>query len=215
MNKQPLPVLQYPDGKIIIFARTPLAGAVKTRLASGLGDEQALQIYIQLLRQTVETACNSGLAEVELHVSEEPEHPVFTSLQAAYAIKIRRQQGDNLGQRMYSALAHCLDTSRYCLLIGTDCPNISAVYLEEAFAVLEQEQDVVIGPAEDGGYVLIGARRVEEEWFNDIPWGSQQVLQSSRGKLAADKVRYRELKTLWDIDRVADYHRWQQQSAVQ
>jgi len=215
MSKQPLPGLRYPNGKIIIFARVPLAGAVKTRLASSLGDEQALQVYLQLLRQTVQRASASALAAVEVHVTGDPGHPVFTSLAAEYAIKIRCQRGNNLGQRMYSALARCLDSSCCCLLIGTDCPNITAEYLGEAFSILEQEQDVVIGPAEDGGYVLIGARRVEKEWFNNIPWGSRQVLQASRGKLAADKVNYSELKTLWDIDRVDDYHRWQQQTAAQ
>lgn len=215
VNKNQLPGLQYPHGKIIIFARAPHAGMVKTRLASSLGDEQALQVYLQLLRQTVETACNSALAAVEIHVTEDPGHPVFTALAAEYALTIRSQRGSSLGQRMYSALADCLNSRRYCLLIGTDCPNITAEYLGEAFSVLQQEQDVVIGPAEDGGYVLIGARRVEEEWFNGIPWGSQQVLQASRTKLAAGKVRYSELKTLWDIDRLDDYQRWQQRTAVQ
>ena len=109
---------------------------------------------------------------------------------------------------MFSALNLSLGDARYCILIGTDCPVMSADYLEQAFHALDQGLDVVIGPAEDGGYVLIGASRVEVSWFNNIDWGSQRVLEQSRQALISSAASFQELQPLWDIDQIGDLNRW-------
>ena len=106
------------------------------------------------------------------------------------------------------AFQQSLDHGGYCLLIGTDCPVMTTDYLACALDNLEQRQDVVLGPSEDGGYVLIGARQVQRSWFTGIPWGSHDVLERSRQKIIASGMRYAELQPLWDIDHMQDLQRW-------
>lgn len=199
---------RYPAGKIIIFAKEPVAGRVKTRLAREIGDEAALRIHQKMVIDTVEMASQSALAKLELHVSGDLQHPLFQSIAEQKGIQVYLQQGSNLGERMFSALNESLDNASYSVLIGTDCPVMSADYIEQAFGALVQGQDVIIGPAEDGGYVLIGASRVEASWFNNIDWGSQRVLEQSRQALISSAARFLELQPLWDIDHIGDLNRW-------
>lgn len=202
---------KYPSAKIIVFAKAPVEGAVKTRLARSIGDQAALCFHEQMLERTLEMACEYKLASVELHVSGNPDHPLIQSLAKQHGIVVRPQQGSDLGERMYHALEQSLPGCRYCVLIGTDCPEMNVDYLANAFTALTRGQDVVLGPAEDGGYVLIGARQLSRDWFSDIAWGSRQVLVQSRQKIMADGAQLEELHTLWDVDRIADFQRWQLQ----
>ena len=91
---------------------------------------------------------------------------------------------------------------------------MTADYLKQAFHILEKGMDAVIGPAEDGGYVLIGASRIDISWFNNIDWGSQHVLAQSRQRLTANNARYEELQQLWDVDHIDDLHRWRLTSST-
>ena len=199
---------RYPAGRIIVFAKEPVAGHVKTRLARDIGDEAALRIHQEMVNETVAMASQSALAKLELYVSENLQHPLFQSIAKQQGIQVYLQQGSNLGERMFSALNESLGNASYCILIGTDCPVMSADYIEQAFDALEQGQDVVIGPAEDGGYVLIGASRVEACWFNNIDWGSQRVLEQSRQALISSAANFQQLQPLWDIDQLSDLQRW-------
>ena len=191
-----------------MFAREPVEGSVKTRLARSIGDQEALRIYQKMVNTTVGMVARSGLAELELYVSGDIEHPMFQSLADQYGIRISSQTGKNLGERMFHALKQSLDNTSYCILIGTDCPVMTAAYLEQAFCVLGKGLDAVLGPAEDGGYVLIGASMVDISWFTGIDWGSQNVLAQSLQKLAAGKASYEQLQPLWDVDEIEDLHRW-------
>lgn len=202
-----------PAGKILIFAREPIVGNVKTRLARSIGDQAALQFHQEIVTKTVEMAANSGLAELELHVSGNMEHPFFRSMAEQYGMRICLQEGNDLGEKMFYALNQSLDHTSYCILIGTDCPVMTANYLKQAFDLLEKGLDAVIGPAEDGGYVLIGASRVDISWFKNIDWGSQHVLAQSRQRLTANNARYGELPQLWDVDHIDDLHRWRLSSS--
>jgi hypothetical protein len=99
------------------------------------------------------------------------------------------------------------------VLIGTDCPAMNADYLRRACRYLDAGSAVVLGPAEDGGYVLIAARTCDRRLFSDIPWSSDRVLQLTRARLRALKLPYKELDTLWDVDRPEDLRRWLGKSA--
>ena len=203
-----------PAGKILVFAREPVAGHVKTRLARSIGDQAAVQFHQEIVTKTVDMAANSGLAELELHVSGNMEHPFFRFLADQYSMRICLQEGNDLGEKMFYALKKALDHASYCILIGTDCPVMTADYLKQAFHILEKGMDAVIGPAEDGGYVLIGASRIDISWFNNIDWGSQHVLAQSRQRLTANNARYEELQQLWDVDHIDDLHRWRLTSST-
>ena len=199
----------YPAGKIIVFAREPVAGSVKTRLANSIGDKEALHIYREMVNKTVEMVSKSGLSELELYVTGDIKHPMFKFLAGKYGIRVCAQTGKDLGERMFRALKQSLDNASYCILIGSDCPVMTAAYLKQAFRLLENGLDAVLGPAEDGGYVLFGATRADISWFNDIDWGSQNVLAQSRQKLTAGNASYEELQPLWDVDEIEDLQRWQ------
>ena len=201
-------LFSYPAGKILIFAREPIKGRVKTRLACDIGDQAAMRIHQEMVQITTEMVSNSGLAEFELHVSGDNEHPLFKSLADQYGMRVRSQKGKDLGERMYHALKQSLHRASFCILIGTDCPVMTADYIKQAFHALEKGFDAVIGPAEDGGYVLIGASRVDLSWFNNIEWGSEHVLAQSRERLIASNGNYEELQQLWDVDQIDDLHRW-------
>jgi rSAM/selenodomain-associated transferase 1 len=205
---------KYPSAKILVFAKAPVEGKVKTRLASSIGDLAALRFHEQMLERTLEMVCRYKLATVELHVSGNPDHPVIRSLAKQHGIIVKRQQGSDLGERMHYALEQSLIDSRYSVLIGTDCPEMNVDYLANAFTALVRGQDAVLGPAEDGGYVLIGARQLDRGWFSDIAWGSHHVLEQSRKKIMANGAQLEELQALWDVDQIADFERWQLQSGV-
>ncbi|MEA2078389.1 MAG: TIGR04282 family arsenosugar biosynthesis glycosyltransferase [Pseudomonadota bacterium] len=202
------PDFQYPAGRILVFAKAPVAGEVKTRLAAHIGKQAAAVLYEQLVRDSVGLAAGARLAPVELHVASQSCHPLFVSLADRQAVEIRRQKGADLGQRMCNALKSALRTADFALLIGTDCPAMSADYLQQACQRLDAGSSVVLGPAEDGGYVLIGVRSCDERLFTDIPWSSDRVLQLTRARLQALKLPYAELDTLWDLDRLEDLRRW-------
>jgi len=202
------PDYQYPAGRILVFAKPPVAGEVKTRLAAHIGEQAAAALYQQLLCGTLSMAVRTELAPVELHVASQPSHPLFVSLAQRQPVEVRLQKGADLGRRMCHAMQAALRTGSFALLIGTDCPVMTAAYLQRACRRLDAGSAVVLGPAEDGGYVLIGARTCDEHLFRDIPWGSDRVLQLTRTRLQALKLPYSELDTLWDLDRLEDLRRW-------
>ena len=122
----------------------------------------------------------------------------------------RRREGD-LGTRMALALESALAAGSPALLIGCDCPVLTPAYLREAAAALAEGNDAVFGPAEDGGYALIGAARSPSaQLFEDIAWGTSTVMQATRARLARGNWRWRELELLWDLDRPEDLLRWRQ-----
>ena len=117
---------------------------------------------------------------------------------------IYSQQGVDIGARMSFALAQALRSFDTAVLIGCDCMDFSADYLDEAFTALEQNSDVVFGPAMDGGYVLIGQRTHNDEIFQNIEWGSARVMQQSRLRAQENNLRWQELEALHDIDEPGD-----------
>jgi len=181
---------------LIQFAKAPLAGTVKTRMMPYLSAAQALALHIQLVRHTAETLLTAELGAVELWLSETMGDQ--STLPEGYA-NITLQRGADLGQRMCHAIGNGLQRAEKVILVGSDCPGINKNYLASALASLDTV-DIVLGPAEDGGYVLMGARRCSIELFTSVSWGTGQVLQQTRAHLERMQWTYRQLSLLQDID---------------
>lgn len=194
--------------RIIVFAKAPVPGTVKTRLAARLGPEAAARVHEVLVDRTLAMATPAAPGQVELCVAPDLPHPFFRACQTRFGVSLSGQGDGDLGARMYRAIARAVPRGPV-VLIGTDCPAMDGPYLRSALAALE-ESSLVIGPAEDGGYVLIGARGAIDPWlFDGIVWGGSGVLAATRERIARLRIRHTELPVLWDVDVPADYERWQ------
>ncbi|MEQ8953221.1 MAG: TIGR04283 family arsenosugar biosynthesis glycosyltransferase, partial [Gammaproteobacteria bacterium] len=204
--------LHYPNGRLAVFAREPVLGQVKTRLAAALGEQSTLVLYRAMLRHIVAVARDWAIAPVSLWVAGNPQQDYLESLCAPAAI--HPQGVGDLGQRMDHAITRLLaqDGVDYAVIVGSDCPVVDGLYLLEAFDALARGNELVLGPAEDGGYVLIGLRTPRPELFSDIDWGSAQVLSQTLARANAAGVRYQLLRTVWDVDHSEDLARLQQLS---
>lgn len=195
----------------MVFAKAPTPGRVKTRLVPTLGEAGAAQLQRQLVERTLRTALAAELGPVELWCAQGTNDAFFADCAKQYGVSLRAQGKGDLGIRMARALAHALAVGSPGLLIGSDCPALTAEYLREAAASLAGGNDAVFGPAEDGGYVLIGlARSPSPRLFDGIVWGGTTVMQETRARLARLNWRWRELATLWDVDRPQDLERLRQ-----
>ena len=186
---------------VIVFARAPIAGAVKTRLIPRLGAERAARLHMRLIAAAVRTARGARCGAVELHATSR--HRYFETLQ----VKVDLQRGRDLGGRMYHALHTALRRHSTALLIGSDCPALEPDDLRRAARSLQGGVDVVLLPAEDGGYALIGARRIAPAVFAGVRWGSADVLARTVSNLTRARLEFRLLRTVWDVDRPEDLAR--------
>ncbi|MCW8930415.1 MAG: TIGR04282 family arsenosugar biosynthesis glycosyltransferase [Gammaproteobacteria bacterium] len=189
----------YPDNLIIIFAREPVSGLVKTRLIPTLGKEGATKLYCRLLDYTVKHVTESELSPVNLCITPESQPSYFTQMACAEQFEISVQMGNDLGVRMYNALLEGLKQYSKVILIGTDCPFLTATDLRQAINVLD-EHDMVFSPTRDGGYVLVGAKKVLPGIFKNIDWGTEKVMEQTRYALIANQLDWKELSEQDDID---------------
>lgn len=188
---------------LIVFAKAPEAGLVKTRLITALGPAGAARLADRLLRHAVQQALAAGLGTVDLCVSPDAGHPVFAELAASATLQVSLQGEGDLGQRMSGAFCRVLAHDRAALLIGTDAPAVDAACLRRAAAALHSH-DAVFVPAADGGYALVGLKRPAPALFDGMQWSHAQVMADTRAQLAASGLRHLELPTVHDIDRPAD-----------
>lgn len=195
--------MKYPQGCILQFARTPRAGRVKTRLMPALGGQGALQLHQQLVSYVWKSLHETGVSQQQLWVDAADTKGFFATLQPGVENPYLQQGGD-LGERMAHAAGHALSQYEMVVVVGSDCPQLDENYLTEAFESLTQGAEVVLGPASDGGYVLIGMRRLHARVFTDINWGSGEVLAQTRQRLAGIGCRWHELPERWDVDRPED-----------
>lgn len=193
---------------LIQFARAPLPGRVKTRMMPHLSATDACNLHCELVLWTCRRLLDSGLGKVELSVAGGAAYPLFERCREMGVARIREQSGRDLGQRMYRALLAGLVDHDRVILVGSDCPGIDEAYLGRALLSLEHAP-VVLGPATDGGYVLIGASRIHEQVFEDIPWGTDQVFARSIAALDAAGLDWEALPELADIDRPRDLSIWE------
>jgi rSAM/selenodomain-associated transferase 1 len=193
--------------RILIFAKAPQPGAVKTRLIPALGAQGAATLHAQLVEHTLAMVCAAGTGRVELHCAPNTSNPFFRFCSAKYGIALAAQSDGDLGERMFDAFSEALNTTSHVILVGTDCPALTVSYLIEALEALRDGSDAVFVPAEDGGYALIGLGKCDARLFEGISWGGSQVMAQTRGRLRELRWRWRELDPLWDVDRPADYQR--------
>lgn len=195
-----------PETQIVIFAKYPSAGQVKTRLIPALGADKAAQLAARLLQHTLTQALDSGYP-VELCGSPAAEHPCWQSLSLPAAVQQSSQCDGDLGARIAQAAQRVLATQRNVILIGTDCPSLDATTLQDAAEKLEQhlaQHDAVIIPASDGGYVLLGLRRFDQSLFEGIAWSSATVCADTLQRLQDLGWSVSILPTLHDIDEPED-----------
>ncbi len=192
---------------ILVFAKAPVPGEVKTRLIPALGAAGAAALHERLVARTLATAAAAATGPVELCCAPDATHPALATLAHAQGATLGGQGPGDLGDRMHAAFRRALAGAPGAIVIGCDCPALTPERLREAAAALAGGHDAVIAPAEDGGYVLIGLRRAERSLFDGIGWGGTTVLDETRARLAALGWRWRELATLWDVDRPEDVAR--------
>ena len=195
---------KFPSARIAVFAREPEIGEVKTRLAAQIGAEAALRLYLAMLRRVVETVEQAALAEFHLWAASDPGHEEFTAL--CDVQDIRLQQGEDLGSRMHNAAAAELaeDGVECVLIVGSDCPALTLDYLERALDALSAGVEVVLGPARDGGYVLIGLRQVSWELFSGVDWSGPGVLEQTLERVREAGLSHQLLESSWDVDDAED-----------
>jgi uncharacterized protein len=192
--------VKYPGACIALFARVPVAGQVKTRLIPALGVEGACRLHEQLLARILGVLQQQELCAAELWLDAPGKHPLIDNCDLPQQL----QQGADLGARMAHAAATILVTRRQVLIIGTDTPTLDTAYLQEALQALEQGADVVLGPAFDGGYVLIGLNWAHPSVFDEVDWGTERVLQQTLDRVAAAGLRCQLLEPQPDVDRPED-----------
>lgn len=192
--------------QLAVFARAPVPGAAKTRLIPRLGAMGAARLQEQLLRSTLRRACSLRDADVTLWVAGPLDHPSVRKLARTFGVALRSQHGDNLGDRMRNAFEATLEEAGPVLLIGTDCPAQTVADLERAREML-QSSDAVLQPTEDGGYALIGMKRLQRALFSAVPWGTERVLHATREHAARHGIALAELAETWDLDRPEDLER--------
>jgi len=194
--------------RLCVFARAPVLGGVKRRLAADIGDAAALAAHIQLTEDTLERLAAVEGLETELWLAGEADAHVRRWL-GTWQLRLRRQQGSDLGQRMANALARSHAEGYYGIVVGSDCPPVDAAYVRQAAEALG-EADVVLGPALDGGYGLIGTRQPLPQIYLNIPWGTDTVLQATLERIEQAELSVRLLEPIWDVDTVSDWKRYLQ-----
>lgn len=192
---------------VIVFARAPRPGAVKTRLVPPLAPEEAAALHARLVKRTLATARAASYHRIELHGTPDIDDPFFRFCAAHYGAALMAQSGADLGARMLSAFQAALAACPRVLLLGSDCPALTARHLRQADRALREGADAVFTPCEDGGYALAGLRRVDLRLFAGVGWGGASVMEETRARLRQLGWRWRELETLWDVDRPEDYAR--------
>lgn len=192
------------DRYLAVLARAPVPGRVKTRLQPALGPAGCARLHRSLVTRTLHSCSHLRDVRVELWCDPDPDHEFFGECAARFGVALHAQGAGDLGARMSATLDHALSGADAAILIGTDCPELGPDYLEQAYRTLASDARVVLGPALDGGYVLIGARGNHPALFNGIDWGSGQVLVQTRRALHGLGWRWEELAPLRDIDRPED-----------
>ncbi len=201
--------------QIVIFAKAPQPGQVKTRLIPALGAEGATTLARRMLAHTLQEALAANVGEVELCMSPAPADPAWRSVYLDGNVQQIGQGDGDLGARMARAVARITQqpgslatppttsSGRSVLLIGTDCPFMTAPLLKQAAQQLE-EHDAVLLPAHDGGYVLLGLKSPCPELFEHMPWSTSVVAVETLRRMATLNMRVWQGPTLHDIDEPAD-----------
>jgi uncharacterized protein len=169
-----------------------------------LGVDGAASLQDRFIRRTVETAAQAATGPTTLWTDPDERHPVFRELSQRYSLTLARQPAGDLGSRMLAAL---VQANGPALVIGTDCPSLTALHLRDAAEALRSGAEVVVIPADDGGYVLIGMRKPIPDLFAEMAWGTDAVMAETRRRVTDLGLPWRQPAHLWDVDRPTDVRR--------
>ena len=188
---------------VCLFAKAPLQGAVKTRMAPLLSESDCLRLHRELLTCVIENAASLPMQDyaVELHITSP--HTDFDTLSARHGFPQKLQRGADLGERMSYAVAETLRCHPAVLLLGADCPFVDSKTIDAMQQALQHSQAVIV-PATDGGYVALMLRAHDASLFENIAWGGDDVAAVTRCRLQALKWTYTVMPVCRDIDRPED-----------
>lgn len=189
--------------RIVVFAKAPVPGRVKTRLIPALGEAGAAQLAERMLEQALQQALAAAVGPVELCMSPAPDAPEWAGIALPAGIETSDQGEGDLGARMAGATRRTTARGEAVLLTGTDCPDLTAERLRVAAAQLARH-DAVLHRAEDGGYPLLGLRAFDASLFDSMPWSTPAVADLTLQRLAALGWTVWVGDTLRDIDEPAD-----------
>jgi len=195
------------EARIVVFAKAPHPGTVKTRLIPLLGEDGAAALHARFVTRTLSTARAAAIGTVDLFCAPGVDDAFLRFCGARYCVRLENQSGGNLGTRMLNAFERALASAGLVILIGTDCPALTAEHLREARRRLAAGADAVFAPTEDGGYALIGLRRCDARLFDGVAWETPSVMAETRARLRTVGWHWEELEELWDVDRPEDYQR--------
>lgn len=190
---------------IIIFVRNPELGKVKTRLASTLGDEKALEVYQKLLRYSRSVLMD---ADADIKYVFYAGDGDIQSFWPSEEFVCKSQIEGDLGEKMMAAFDSAFQECSECLIIGSDCAELETKHISQAFKLLETN-DIVLGPSTDGGYYLCGMKKPSPELFRDMEWSTSTVLRETIGRCVENRWAYGLLQPLTDIDEEADYRKFE------
>lgn len=193
--------------RVQIFAKAPVSGKVKTRLIPAIGAADACELHKRMAEEQIRLASSIKGAELEIYCANGCDHPWFRKMESGYAVKLREQEGRDLGDRMYHALSTGTDPEQVTILVGTDVPVSDVAHYEQVMDKFDSGNRLVLGPVEDGGYWLIAVREPHKNLFRDIDWGSATVADQTRERVAELGWKMAELSPLWDVDRPEDLER--------
>jgi rSAM/selenodomain-associated transferase 1 len=188
---------------LLVLAKAPVPGYAKTRLIPALGAAGAAALAARLLDAALAQALAAQLGPVQLCCAPDEGHEAFARFAAIPGLSLHAQGDGDLGDRMVRAFARAFASSPRAMLVGTDAPALDAAMLRRAAAALASV-DAVFVPALDGGYALVGLRRLAPELFAAMRWSTAQVMAQTRERAAAAGLTWAELPPVADIDEPAD-----------
>ncbi len=189
---------------LIIFAKYPEPGKVKSRIASELGAERAAEVYSRIAKAVIEKVSTSDTHRTIIFYDPPERENEIKLWLGINKHSFERQSGSTIGEKMSNSFRAVFSRgAEKAVLIGTDIPEITAGTVNAAFGLLD-ETDVVLGPAEDGGYYLMGLRNSEPLLFRDIEWSTNLVLSQTIDRIKERKLSYNLLQTLKDVDTAGD-----------
>lgn len=201
---------------LIVFAKPPVAGLAKTRLIPALGAAGAAAYHAKLVKHTlVNVVCDNRSGKLyenkwdtHLWCSENKSHDFFLSCLSEFSVTLQEQSQGDLGERMFHAMHFMLKKYDKVCIIGCDCPVLDRNKITEVFARLMSKNDVVVTPAEDGGYVLMAVKQqLMSEMFSSIQWGGADVFERVLYNLRGLNLNPLIQPTLWDVDEPEDLNR--------
>ena len=193
------------DKVLIIFVKYPQAGRVKTRLAKSIGKDKAACLYKEFVQDTISQTRSSRYRQVIFYTPKNKRQEISQWL--GNDLSYYSQEGKDLGQRMYKAFDLILKVaSSQAVIIGSDSPLINKRNIARAFKVLERK-DCVIGPAQDGGYYLLGLKKPNKDIFKNIDWSTDRVLNQTLKLLTNRKISYSLIEPGFDVDTAEDLAR--------